>query len=163
MRIPSVITESVASNGYIRVNLNQKPYDKHRIIALQFIPNDDPEHKTVVDHRNTIRCDNRIENLRWVTYSENSRNISGQNGVIYEYVDEIADDCIVIDSYGRRRLNGYYYDINLDQYYVKIDKRYRILHITTEKNGKKYINAHDVNDEKFKIYIKTFQTRFKNA
>ena len=44
-------------------------------------------------------------------------------------------------------------------YYVKIDKRYRILHITTEKNGAEYIHARDVNDEKFKIYIKTFQKR----
>lgn len=44
----------------------------HRLVAQAFIPN--PENKPVIDHINTIRDDNRVENLRWVTYSENARN-----------------------------------------------------------------------------------------
>lgn len=37
-----------------------------------FIPN--PEDKPCVDHINTVRDDNRVENLRWSTYKENSNN-----------------------------------------------------------------------------------------
>ena len=44
----------------------------HRILAEAFIPN--PENKPTVDHADGNRQNNRIDNLRWATYSEqNSR------------------------------------------------------------------------------------------
>lgn len=79
-------------NGYGRVYMKEtitgKRRDRyiHRLVAEAFIPN--PENKPCVNHINTNRADNRIENLEWVTYKENTdytfqvghviRNVFGQ-------------------------------------------------------------------------------------
>lgn len=63
--------------GYFRVVLyrkNERSKSKliHRLVALAFLEN--KTNKPQVDHINTIRTDNRVENLRWVTYKENNLN-----------------------------------------------------------------------------------------
>lgn len=66
----------VKRTGYISFSLCKdgeiKKFSAHRIVAEAFIPNVD--NKPEVDHINTIRHDNRAENLRWVTRKENINN-----------------------------------------------------------------------------------------
>ena len=59
--------------GYKYVKLtDRKNHTIHRLVAIHYIPN--PENKPEVDHKNRIRDDNRVENLRWTTISENGDN-----------------------------------------------------------------------------------------
>lgn len=64
------------SKGYLRTTLSKnnkgKHYSVHRLVAEAFIPN--PNNLPCIDHINTIRDDNRVENLRWCTAEENMAN-----------------------------------------------------------------------------------------
>jgi hypothetical protein len=62
--------------GYERVWLSRKdkvsPKKISRLVASSFIPNID--NKPEVNHINGIKTDNRVENLEWVTKSENIKH-----------------------------------------------------------------------------------------
>ena len=56
--------------GYIPIRISGKLYQSHRLIMLAFVGESDKD----VDHINRIKTDNRFENLRYVTPSENNLN-----------------------------------------------------------------------------------------
>ena len=72
-----ILTPSLVGRGYHVVKVSDGIHSKrklvHRIVAEAFIPN--PENKPQIDHINRIKTDNRVENLRWVTNSENHFNM----------------------------------------------------------------------------------------
>lgn len=91
----------------------------HRIIANMFVPNPDPEHFNIVNHKNYNGDDNRKENLEWCSYSYNN---SAENK------QEITPRCYYLRSDGelfdRKKL--------LDNNLCVRDVVYSI------KNGRKY-------------------------
>ena len=57
-------------NGYETVTLsNNKKMAVHRLVALTFIPN--PDNKPYVNHIDSNKTNNKLENLEWVTQKEN--------------------------------------------------------------------------------------------
>lgn len=78
-------------DGYCRVSIAGKLYLVHRLVADTFIPN--PENKAFIDHIDRDTTHNNVENLRWVTCSENNRNRSANDrvdarGGTHKYEDE---------------------------------------------------------------------------
>jgi hypothetical protein len=78
-----ILKQPVLGNGYKHVMLliagKSKLISVHRLVAINFI--DNPDSKDHVDHINTIKTDNRIENLRWV-WSFDHPKISVGQGVL---------------------------------------------------------------------------------
>jgi hypothetical protein len=65
-----------SKGGYVRVKLNfgdrSKKFMVHRLVAQAFIPN--PEDKLCVNHIDFNRANNKLDNLEWVTHSENMKH-----------------------------------------------------------------------------------------
>lgn len=114
----NTIKWSKDTNGYMRCGLwtdgKCKTVSQHRLLAEYFI--DNHECKLQVNHKNGIKHDNRLDNLEWVTQSENALHsfanglqkpsrphmkkiIDTKTGVIY---DSLTDAAIAI---GKNRSN----------------------------------------------------------
>lgn len=65
---------TVTSGGYAQVRINNKAYSAHRLVAEAFFGKC-PENKEV-DHIDRNKLNNDIQNLRYVTKSENNLNRS---------------------------------------------------------------------------------------
>lgn len=72
-KVGQVIKPYLGTDGYFYVflscNNKTKHFAIHRLLAILFILN--PENKREVNHKNTIRTDNSLDNLEWATPKEN--------------------------------------------------------------------------------------------
>jgi hypothetical protein len=75
-----LLTPSKLRNGYMNIklyqNFKQKNLLLHRVIAIAFIPN--PDNRKTVNHKDSNRANNSLDNLEWSTQSAN---------VIHGYTD----------------------------------------------------------------------------
>ena len=99
----------------------KKTYLAHRILCKTFIPN--PNNYNYVDHKNGIKTDNRVKNIRWCNPSQNMRNIKK-----------------------RKNTTSYYKGVHLH-------KRSKKWQTSCRLNGvKKHIGVFDNEDEAAKAY-----------
>lgn len=74
--IDRIMTPELFRGGYLRVTLsNRKPkrFVVHRLVARAFI-GEPPTPKHEINHINSNRTDNRVENLEWLTPLENMQH-----------------------------------------------------------------------------------------
>ncbi len=79
-------TPKPKKRGYYTISLTAESvsyyYSLHRLVAKAFIPN--PENKPCINHIDCDKTNNHIDNLEWVTYSENSKH-AFKNGLKNQY------------------------------------------------------------------------------
>ncbi|KAK8893301.1 hypothetical protein M9Y10_021718 [Tritrichomonas musculus] len=152
------------NKGYEVVKL-EKIYLKHRIIAEQFLLNDNPEKKTEINHINHNRADNQITNLEWCSRSENMFDRSQYNGIKYKFVDELPDDAVSISQYETRTEmhefteNRYWYSSSTKLFYFNNKRNYKILNIK-ESNGYKQVCLVDTNKKFINVSLISFKRQY---
>lgn len=82
-KINGKIMHSFPTNkGYLRIKLGDgkisKTFSVHRLVCENFLPKD--ENRKIINHKNGIKDDNRLENLEWATNSENIRHAFDELG-----------------------------------------------------------------------------------
>lgn len=94
----NILLGTCANNGYVIVSLfhnNDRIFALlHRIMAETYLPN--PDNKPVVNHINSVRVDNCVWNLEWVTTKENAIHAAnmGRTFVNNKYTDnKIREVC----------------------------------------------------------------------
>ena len=79
----------------------------HKIVAHTFIPNEDFRKYCQVNHIDRNRLNNDVDNLEWVTPSENVRkrySVKKENDVYYgqEYYTEIKNQLNIFDEFNEQ-------------------------------------------------------------
>ena len=158
-----IVSEFINSTGYIQLKLSEQVngktirhnYLKHRLVAKQFIEN--PDDLDYVDHINRNRLDNRVENLRWCSASDNSKNRTSTWGVGYEFFDDIDDEAVAVTDYGTHRFENYYYSPEEDSFYFYNGVKYRRLHINEMKNGSLFVYMVSTENKRVKVILSRFK------
>jgi hypothetical protein len=103
----------INGTGYRRIGINGRYYTEHALVFLMFhgyVPKE-------IDHINGDRADNRIENLRSVTRSQNQynkrpqRNASGYRGVTWH--KKTGKWLVRVGLNNKNKSLGYYDDLEL--------------------------------------------------
>ena len=91
---PKMMKPARQSNGYISLVLHNNGFRKthtvHRLVAVAFLKN--PNNLKTVNHKNGKRDDNSVDNLEWMSQSDNCKHGFEKNGHVGSWTDKFGKD-----------------------------------------------------------------------
>jgi hypothetical protein len=157
-----LITKNIINSGYYSINIkmNNGEYRNvlvHRLVAFAFIPNDDPVHKTQINHKNENKLDNRVENLEWCTIKYNMNY-----GTIKDRKSQTMKEFYISDEGEKAKEKLREFHTSLKQSQETIDKRVKknkqIFGAMTYQERREAF----MNEEKSKEHSEYMKERMKN-
>ena len=148
-------------NGYVEIHLNRWTYKLHRILAKHFLPN--PNDLPEVDHIDRDKTNNAIENLRWISRSDNCRN-RVSNRARYEYLTTAPNDITEIRTFNGVEYadNKYFFCFENDLVVQRVnDHKWRFLSLDLN-NGYARINMYDINKHVHHVYLHKIIHHFRH-
>lgn len=108
--------EQFESQGYLYCTIKikdvnglykKKKFRVHKLIAQTFLSN--PNNLPVVGHKNNIKTDNRLDNLYWTTYSENTQKAVNDKLLVNKkgYDDSQSKPVIMYETDTNKELGRY--------------------------------------------------------
>ena len=147
------VSSYVGNTGYAKIQLNGRICQYHRILAKHFLPN--PDDLPEVDHVDRNPLNNSIDNLRWISRSENARNRTVTAYGRREYLNVAPNDITEI-----RTFNGVDYDEN--KYFFCYENDQVVQRYNDHKwkfisehphHGYLRINMRDINGRNHMVYM----------
>ena len=147
----------LTNRGYLKIGLNKDKVIKnvgvHRLVAEAFIPN--PDNLPAVDHIDGNKLNNKVENLQWISNSDNTRKacigkdrrpkpiVCIETGKVYKNIKEANRDLSIPEAVLSAVVRGEYHSYHgLHFAYVKYSERETIEGYLSPKG---YAEKHGLN------------------
>ena len=117
----------------------------------------------MIDHKNRIKTDNRIENLRWINNQENQLNRKSWKNITYTYVDSLPEDVTFeVTHYNNHEFEFYYFNQDDNNFYFYNGVQYRQLYVKEchNRKGLMYVTMTNKQNKKVNVYLNKFMKEY---